>query len=440
MAKPRYLRTEGFRITAFAAVTFLLGMAAISAVFYISVRKGIEHQLRTQIVSETRQLLGDYADDGLDELRHDISERLERNPGARLQYTLKNPEGMALFDRLPLPEKVGWTRIKSESGSELILLTTKLDEGYLVGIAADTDTGGEAIAAIRHAFLLVTIPMIVLAVVTGVVLSHRFLARVERLKRSADLIGKSTLSARLNPSGSGDDFDGLIETINRMLDRIEELVHDLRHATTNIAHDLRSPLGRVRQKLEAITISQSPADVQKTANEAIALLDDTLQTFAAMLRIAELEAGGAHAMDSEVDLANLLMEIAEIYEPVMAERENSLIIRAQTVSVPGNKSLLTQMLANLIENAIQHNANGIEICLECRMVSGRPIIRVTDNGIGIPQVEHAAVLKPFRRLDTSRSTRGNGLGLSLASSIASYHHGKLALKNLPEGLEVTIGF
>ena len=282
--------------------------------------------------------------------------------------------------------------------------------------------------------------MITLAIFAGAILSHRFLARVERLKRTADLIGRGTLSARLDPSGSGDDFDGLIDTINRMLDRIEELVHDLRHVSTNIAHDLRSPLGRIRQRLETIVAGQSSANMQKTASEAIVLLDDTLETFSAMLRIAELEAGGSRATDTEVDLANLLEEIAQIYEPVAAERADILILQKQPVSVQGNKALLTQMLANLIENAIRHNSNGIQILLECGIEDGHTFVRVADSGSGIPEAELQTVLKPFRRLDTSRNSRGNGLGLSLISSIASYHHAKFDLKNLSKGLEATILF
>ncbi|MCA8900410.1 MAG: HAMP domain-containing histidine kinase [Hyphomonas sp.] len=440
MTVPRYLRTAGFRMTALAAALFLLSMSAVAAFFYLSVREDMEGQLRSQISIETRQLLGDYADDGLDELRHDISERLERNPGTRLRYTLKSPAGMALFDRLSLPDEPGWSRMKSGSGTDIILLTTELDQGYWLGVAADTETIGDMAAALRHGFLVVVMPMIALAIFAGAVLSHRFLARVERLKRTADLIGKGTLSARLDPSGSGDDFDGLIDTINRMLDRIEELVHDLRHVSANIAHDLRSPLGRVRQRLEAIVAGQGAADMQETANEAIVLLDDTLETFSAILQIAELEAGGARATDTEVDLASLLDEIAQIYEPVAAERADELVLRRQPASVYGNKALLTQMLANLVENAIRHNANGIQISLECGTEGGRGFVRVADNGSGIPDSELAAVLKPFRRLDTSRSTRGNGLGLSLASSIASYHRARLDLKNLPIGLEVTVWF
>jgi signal transduction histidine kinase len=164
--------------------------------------------------------------------------------------------------------------------------------------------------------------------------------------------------------------------------------------------------------------SQSPADIQSAANKESVLPDDTLQTITAMLRSAELEAGSAQMMDPELNLTNFLEKIAEIYEPMMAGRRDFLIIRVQTISVCSNKSLRTQMLVNLIESAIQHNASVTEIGLECRMESGRPTIRVADNGIGIPEAEHAAVLKPFRRLDASRSTRETGLGLSLASSIA----------------------
>ncbi|WP_084398212.1 sensor histidine kinase, partial [Henriciella aquimarina] len=364
MTMPSFLRTAGFRFAALAAGLFVLCMMAMALFIYLSVREDMEDQLRDQITAETRQLMGDYADDGLDELRHDISERLERNPGTRLRYTVESPDGIALFDRLRLPDPPGWSRLAPEDAPPLILLTTPLEDGYTLGVAADTRSIGDTAGALRHAFLIVVVPMLALAILVGALLSHRFLLRVERVKQTADRIGKATLSARLEPSGSGDDFDGLIETINRMLDRIEELVHDVRHVSTNIAHDLRSPLGRLRQRLEKLASAQSDAAMREETAEAIALLDETLDTFSAILRIAELESGAAEIRGDPVDLPALLGELCEIYEPVAAERGDTLTVEAGgPVSVPGDRALLTQMLANLIENAMRHNAPGIAITL-----------------------------------------------------------------------------
>lgn len=187
--------------------------------------------------------------------------------------------------------------------------------------------------------------------------------------------------------------------------------------------------------------SQSPADIQSVANEEIVLPDDTLQTITAMLRSAELEAGSAQTMDTEVNSASLLARGDRGDIRTRDGRTGKLSDHTSTDHFRAWQQIST--LPNVGQSdrkRNQHDAKGTEICLECRMESGRSNIRVADNEIGIAETGHAAVLKPFRRLDTSRSTRGNGLGLSLASSIASYHHGTLGLKNLPEGLEVTIRF
>lgn len=441
MTIPSFLRSAGFRLTALATALFLICMLAVLAFIYLSVRGDMEDQLRDQISAETRQLLGDYEDDGLDELRHDISERLDRNPGTRLRYTLENSDGVALFDRLALPEQAGWSRLEKDDGSRLIVLRSDLRDGYALGVGADTASIAETVGALRHAFLIVVVPMILLAIISGAFLSHRFLLRVERLKQTADLIGGGALSARLELSGSGDDFDGLVETINRMLDRIEELVDDVRHVSMNIAHDLRSPLGRLRQRLETLSARQTDDALRGETGEAIDLLDDTLETFSAILRIAELDSGATKISRERVDLTALLNSLHEIYEPVAAQQDCRISLGATApISVEGDRALVMQMMVNLIENSIRHNPAGTEVTLSCGQAEGAPYLQVSDTGRGIPPSETLHVLKPFRRLDASRTTPGSGLGLSLAASIAARHGAALTLADNQPGVRATIRF
>lgn len=438
---PRLFRTAGFRLTALAAAIFVLCMLAVSLLIYVSVREDMEDQLRAQISAETRQLLGDYGDDGLAELRHDISERLERNPGTRLQYTLQNPDGIALFDRLPLPGTPGWSRIERDGDPQLILLTSALDDGYWLGVAADTESIADTAEALRHTLFLIMAPIIILGILAGAIVSQRFLSRVEKLKQTADRVGQGSLAARMETSGSGDDFDGLVQTINRMLDRIEGLVHDVRHVSTNIAHDLRTPLGRLRQRLEHLSSRQTDGTMRAETEDAIALLDETLATFSALLRIAELDTGAAPIRTDPVDLAPLLEGLAEIYQPIAAEAGKTLTVSAaDKTSIEGDKGLLTQLVTNLIENAIRHTPEGTQIHLACGTDQGAPWLAISDTGPGIPEHERENVLKPFRRLDTSRSAPGSGLGLSLAASIAARHGGKLDMADARPGLAVTVRF
>lgn len=441
MTIARLMKTAGFRLAALAAGLFVLCMLAVALFIYLNVRQELETQLQEQVSAETRQLLGDYADDGLDELRHDISERLERNPGTRLRYTLKSPDGVSLFDRLALPETPGWSRVDNGDGPRLMLLTTPLDDGYTLGVAADTQSVSQTADALRHAFLIVVLPMIALAILSGAIVSRRFLSRVERLKQTADRIGKGALSARMEVSGSGDDFDGLVMTINTMLDRIEELVHDVRHVSTNIAHDLRTPLGRLRQRLEYLSENQASDGMRERADEAIGLLDDTLMTFSAMLKIAELETGVTEIQGQTLDARGLLDQLVEIYEPVVRDQGGDITIeQAGPAILAGDRPLLVQMLANLIENAMHHNPDGVRIGLSCGVKDGETFIRVSDNGRGIREADMQTVLKPFRRLDAARSTRGTGLGLTLAATIAARHGASLGLSDGAPGLVVTITF
>ncbi len=441
MTTPKLIRTAGVRLAALAAGLFVLCMLALALFIYLNVRQELESQLQGQVAAETRQLLGDYADDGLDELRHDISERLERNPGTRLRYTLQSPDGVSLFDRMSLPDTPGWSRPVVGNGPRLLLLTTPLEDGYTLGVAADTQSVSQTADALRHAFLIVVLPMIALAILSGAIVSRRFLSRVERLKQTADSIGRGALSARMEVSGSGDDFDGLILTINTMLDRIEQLVHDVRHVSTNIAHDLRTPLGRLRQRLEYLSEHQASDKMRARTDDAISLLDDTLNTFSAMLKIAELETGVTEIGKETYDVPALLEQLVEIYDPVAANRGGEIVISdAAPISVTGDRALCVQMLANLIENAIQHNQDGVRIELSCGMEDGHRFIRVRDYGRGIEEPDRQTVLKPFRRLDVARSTTGSGLGLTLAATIAARHGAGLHLSDGAPGLIVTMVF
>ena len=322
-----------------------------------------------------------------------------------------------------------------------MLQTTRLQDGYWLGIAADTRSVRETAAALRHTLLITLVPIILLGGLAGAIISQRFLQRVERLKRTADRIGNGALSARMPVSGSGDDFDGLIITINRMLDRIEELVHDVRHVSTNIAHDLRTPLGRLRQKLETVAAEETDAEASKGIEAAIGLLDEILVTFSALLRIAELESQSAPIDQDTVALPDLLRTVAEAYEPAIIERGQHIDLSTiAPCDVTGDRQLLAQLVANLVENASRHNDENTRIILSCGHQDGHPWLAVADNGRGIEAEALADVVKPFHRLDKSRSSPGSGLGLSLVASIAARHGATLTLSDNACGLKAVVQF
>ncbi|RIJ27468.1 HAMP domain-containing sensor histidine kinase [Henriciella algicola] len=433
----RLLRSSGVRLTAMAAGLFAACTLALCILIYLGLRDDMEDQLRAQIRNETSQLIGDYNDDGLEELRHDISERLERHPGNRLRYTLTSPGGISIFDRIDLPERGGWSRLKQEGASDLIVLTTPLDDGYRLGIGADTRIVGEAARALRHAMLVVVIPALLLSLVAGLLVSRRFLARVENMKSTAEAVGRKSLSARMPVSPSGDEFDSLAGTINQMLDRIEALVRDVRYVSASIAHDLRTPLGHLRQRLERLVdTADTPAQRDELA-ETTALLDDVLATFAALLKIAELESRSTPVATETIDLSEIAGRVVSTFAAV-AEAENKSIslVSAEPVYVVGDAQLITQMLVNLVENALRHNQAGVHVEVSVSRDEGAAQLLVRDDGVGIPEGELENAIKPFHRLDRSRTTTGSGLGLSLAASIARHHGAELHLTKLEPGLEV----
>ena len=437
----KLIRSTGIRLTMMAAALFAVCTLALCVLIYLGLRDDMEDQLRDQVRNETRQLMGDYADDGLEELRHDISERLERNPGTRLQYTLVNADGTAIFDRLAIPDTAGWSRLKREGASDLLVLTTALDDGYRLGVAADTRIVGEAAGAFRHAMLIVLLPALLLSVVAGLLISRRFLSRVEQMKATADAVGRSSLSARMPVSQPGDEFDSLAGTINSMLDRIETLVHEVKYVSASVAHDLRTPLGHLRQRLEALAAETQQPDVEAGLESAVGLLDEVLATFAALLKIAELESTASGRPAELVDLAEIAAAVASAFGSIAESEGKQLLLEvAGPVPVRGDRQLITQMLVNLVENALHHNRDPVTVRICVSERPDGPGLTVSDNGVGIPDEELETVTRPFHRLDRSRSSRGSGLGLSLAASIARHHGASLVLGSNSPGLEVTIHF
>ncbi|MDG5501680.1 ATP-binding protein [Marinobacter sp. BGYM27] len=436
-----WLRTASFRFAALSAVVFALSTLLLSILFYYTVREGMEQQLRERISTETTQLLGEYNDNGLEELRHDIGERLERAPSPRLIYTLVNPQGVAVFDRLKLPQRDGWSRIQQSAKPELLLLTTSLDDGFQLGVAANTRSIAEFRQAILRSTALTLCAVLVLSVVAGRIVSRRFLRHVERLRNIAEQVGTGSLSKRIPLADIGDDFEQLAVTINGMLQRIEHLVHDVQSVSVNIAHDLRTPLGRVRQQLEGLEELQSTEKTRQLCSGAIRNLDQALETFSLLLRIAEMDSATVAIEREQIDLSNLLERLAEIYTPVAEDSGQTLVCKVSgNTVIEGDQRLLTQMFANLVENAINHNGVGASIQLSVTSHTSVVEVVVADNGIGIPVAMRGEVLKPFFRIDPSRHKPGSGLGLSLASRIAKRHDATMLLADNSPGLRVQLRF
>lgn len=430
--RSRILRSVNFKLALLYAAVFSFSALVLVTFIFITTRDYLVQQAHDRVDGEIQQLLVDYRDDGMDELRHDIRERIESNPANRLYYSIIAPDGRLVFDRIDTDTKRGWRRRISLSGNELLIDSVALEDGYTLMVAADLAIIHEIENAVRGRLLVMMLFVLAVGAVGGWLVSRRFLKRVDRLSRTAERIGGGDLAARIPLSGSGDDFDQLATTINRMLGRIELLMQEVKHVSTDIAHDLRTPLGHLRQKLEKLQAKSADAE---EIGEAIAMLDLALETFAALLRIAEVESGSRKAGFAPVDLSALLTHLAELYQPVAEEaamRIDATI--APDVQIVGDKALLTQCFVNLIENALHHSGGTL---LQV-MVEGKTVT-IADNGQGV-SVTQEQLLQPFYRADSSRQTPGVGLGLPLVKAIAGLHDATLVCSDNQPGLRVTLNF
>jgi signal transduction histidine kinase len=318
----------------------------------------------------------------------------------------------------------------------------RLDNGDYLLVGQDTSVLREMKAVIGRAFSAGLVISLMLAVLGGVLVSRAVLKRVETVSLTTRAIIGGDLSQRVPLRGSDDEFDRLASSVNAMLDRIEDLMRSMRQVSNDIAHDLRTPLTRLRQRLEhAKRRAQSMEELQDALGHSITQVDSILETFGALLRIAQIEAGGRAVPNGPVDVSTLLSGIVEDFSPAAEDHGQSLVAQIDAgLSVSGDRELLTQMVVNLVDNAIRHSPMGARISVQAKSVDGSLELAVADNGPGIPPQERDNVLRPFYRLEASRTTEGSGLGLSLVAAIAKRHRAKLSLADNAPGLRVAVRF
>jgi signal transduction histidine kinase len=264
--------------------------------------------------------------------------------------------------------------------------------------------------------------------------------KIESVSATTRDIVAGDLTRRVPVGGSGDEFDNLADSINSMLDRIQALMSELQQVTTDIAHDLRTPLTRLRQRLELVQRPEVDSQaLRQVVVNTVVDIDGILGIFGALLRIAQVESGARRAAFAAVDLSELLGTVAELYRSSAEEKSQSFAFRADgTLQVRGDRELLLQLFANLVENAIKHSPSGSAISLTAFNSGSAVSIIVADDGPGIPIHLRTKVLQRFVRLEASRTTSGSGLGLSLASAIVKLHDANLSLSDNQPGVKVTV--
>lgn len=450
---PRLLRTIGFRLAALYAAIFGLSVLLLFGVVYFLASSTLRGELVRIVENEIATVTEDMARNGLPAVAAEIERRMASGMHPTTYYLLLAADDTVLAGNMPKSARhAGWHELPppraqfdddedAEEWAEHALLAfgRSLPGGAYLVVGEDGFRMVETEEVIIRTFLLALAGMLVLAVGGGLLLSASFLRRVEAISRAAQDIVQNNLQGRIPTRGTDDELDRLSLGLNDMLDRLEALMESLRQVSNDIAHDLRTPLSRLRQRLETTRLkSRSATDYETAIDQAIIEVDTILATFAALLRIAQIEAGRRKANFQPVDLSAVFGAIADAYTAVAEDAGQSLQADlAPGISLRGDRELLTQMLANVVENAIRHCPPGTRIVLTLRAKAGGGFIGcVTDNGPGIPPEERGHVFQRFVRLERSRTTPGNGLGLALTAAVADLHGITIRLDDAAPGLLV----
>jgi signal transduction histidine kinase len=279
-----------------------------------------------------------------------------------------------------------------------------------------------------------------LAVVGALVMRNLFRSMVADVSSTAAAIARGELGRRVRRSGRGDEFDAMAEAINNMLERIARLMDGVRQVSNSIAHDLRTPIARARARLEdAATHAASEGDLRAAVDRAIADLDGVTSVFQALMRIAEVEAGSRRAAFAGVDLSPLLADLAELYGALADEKDLHLDLQVpDSLEVFGDRDLIQQAVANLLDNAIKFSPSGGKIVLAASKVERQVLITVSDQGVGIPEEDRQRATERFFRGERARSTPGSGLGLALVQAVATLHDGSILLEDANPGVRAML--
>lgn len=432
-------RLAGFYSLAFATVTLALGVA-----IYVAVRTELRYDLDQRIVTERQAVLSEARNNKGEGLPALIAARAAHG-GSDMRYALIDPRGHLISGRpVEAVPPLGWSDMNFLKPTGELDATRafalRLGDGHILVVGSDP----EAIEALDEHLVPLFTAVFGLVVAIGVagafILSSALGRRLETINRTADAIIAGDLDRRVAVTGNGDEFDRLALTLNQMLDRIGGLMENLRQVSGDIAHDLRTPLSRLRQKLElAVVGSPDPVVLHGAVEDAIDRVDEMLSLFSAMLAIAEVEAGGDSVRMTSLNLSRLVMEIAETYEPALEDRSRSYKFSCdQGITIQGNRALIAQMMANLLDNALRHTPEGVAVAVDLTAHPEEAELCVSDNGPGIPPEDRERVFDRFIRLEGSRTTPGHGLGLSLVASIAKAHGGSAAIHDNHPGVRMMV--
>lgn len=451
MRLPRLFSTTSFRLAALFVLIFGVSAIAVGSFVYFSVKSTLNSQQRTRIEADALALKGEYDSGGMSDMMAAIHERQRNNIAGGLDYTLFTANNQRLFGNIPkVILSPGWKHLLGPpDGDEpagelerLLVFRERLSPNLWLVVGDDVGRQHRLINQLLRVFGIGSLFALILVTAGGAMVSLTFLRRIDSITRTAEAIIEGDIGQRISLSGSGDDLDRLAHTLNRMLDRIGVLMESLRHISTDIAHDLRTPLGHLRHVLDDARERARNVEEYKSAVErAVAEADSILETFSAILRIAQIESGSRRAGFHAVSLSAIASDVVQSFAPTAEEQKHRLIPQIESgIGINGDRELITQLAANLLDNAIRHTPAGTDIWLKLAAQGDTARLEVSDNGPGVPPGERKKIFHRFFRGEASRSTPGNGLGLSLVDAVAGLHHAEIAALDNHPGLKIRVDF
>jgi hypothetical protein len=451
-ASLKLLKTSTFRLAALYLLLFAVSVAALLAYVYWNTAVLLERQTDATIRAEIQALADQYRLRGLTGIIDTVQRRSREETGSI--YLLTDAVGARIagnIDRLPAEAVSGqeWIEfpldVKRRDASERHMVRafhTDLAGDYELVVGRDVEALRQFAAIIRRTLFGALAMALVLGLGGGLLMSRDFLRRVDAITDASRNIMGGNMQGRMPVSGSDDELDRLAQSLNEMLDRIERLMAGMQEVSSNVAHDLKTPLTRIKARVEGALRAGKSAGYREALEKTVEDSDRLLQTFNSLLSIVRAEAGQSRGGLAPIDARSILADVAELYEPMAEEQGGALTITApEGLEILADRQLLSQAVSNLVDNALKYGAAegaAPQIAITGAIEGDDVVITVADRGPGIAEADRSRVIERFVRLDASRSRPGNGLGLSLVAGVMKLHGGRLVLEDNEPGLRAKL--